>query len=284
MQIIAWFFIAWLGACIGSFLNVVILRLHAGDSAARGRSYCPECHYTLEWYDLIPVVSFLMLGGQCRRCRKQISWQYPAVEVATAVLFIAAAVVLCSGLQYDPSQSLGAIGWYVLAQLVVWWVLLGFLVVLFVYDLRWMLVPDAVSIPAIILVIASQLLLQHACPAGMLTTACAGMAWTDMVLAATIGGGFFGLQYIVSRGRWVGSGDIALGILAGCIVGWPAIIGVLFLAYMLGAVVSVPLLLGGKKQMESQVPFGIFLVPAIIVVMFYQPQVVSLIERYLFIQ
>src|SRR3989338_6713472 len=76
-----------LGLCIGSFLNVVILRLEKSESIG-GRSYCPHCKHPLTWFDLIPVFSFLFLGGKCRYCKAKISWQYPMVEIGTAVIFL----------------------------------------------------------------------------------------------------------------------------------------------------------------------------------------------------
>ena len=88
MNLIFSFFIFIFGLCIGSFLNVVVLRLEKGEGFVSGRSYCPHCKHNLAWFDLIPVASFLFLGGSCRYCSAKISWQYPLVEIATAAVFL----------------------------------------------------------------------------------------------------------------------------------------------------------------------------------------------------
>ena len=124
-----YFFIlaAVIGLVIGSFLNCLIWRLYKDESLS-GRSYCPHCRQTIAWYDNIPLLSFILLGGRCRRCQKTISWQYPLVELATAVLFVLT-------WQLDMTTQNFSL------QLLRDWLLIVTLIIIFVYDFRWQLVP-----------------------------------------------------------------------------------------------------------------------------------------------
>src|SRR3989338_3131722 len=137
--ILFWFLI---GACLGSFLNVVIHRLHAGESFIRGRSHCPHCRRTLPWADLIPLISFALLRGRCRFCREKIAAQYPAVELAAGLLL-----------------ALGAWRFGLAPDFLLYAAVISFFLVLFVFDVRWYLIPDRVSLPAIVIVLALNLLL-----------------------------------------------------------------------------------------------------------------------------
>ena len=106
MEILIYFFIFLFGLAVGSFLNCVIYRLERGESFFSGRSYCPHCQHVLNWQDLIPVFSFLILKGKCRYCSQKFSWQYPLVELATALLFIS----LLNLTQVRPVYNLTQVG------------------------------------------------------------------------------------------------------------------------------------------------------------------------------
>ena len=125
-----YFFIFLFGLTIGSFLNCVIYRLEKSESFLKGRSYCPNCKHILGWQDLIPVFSFLILKGKCRYCQQKISWQYPLVELFTGLIFLFVFYILHST-------------FYILISC--------FLIVIFVYDLKYSLIPDKIIYPAIIL-------------------------------------------------------------------------------------------------------------------------------------
>ncbi len=125
-------FVFILGLCAGSFLNCVIYRLEKGKKMT-ARSYCPKCKKQLKWRDLVPVLSFLILKGKCRSCKKPISWQYPAVELATGLIFL---------LIFNPELILNTL--YLL-------LISCFLVIIFVYDLKHYLIPDKVLFPAIVI-------------------------------------------------------------------------------------------------------------------------------------
>lgn len=244
------------GLIIGSFLNVVILRLEAKKSFLFGRSACPSCKKTIGWYDNIPLVSFLALGGRCRQCKKSISWQYPLVEFFTAAIFV--------WLNWHFGLSLK---FFVLA------VSSCFLLIIFVYDLKYYLILDRVAVPAIIFAFLANLYL--------------GLGFWNLILGAIIGGGFFALQFFAScivlsfnkqfsvsfkwedKGKWVGDGDIRLGILMGLILGWKFLLVALFLAYTIGAIFGLVLIAWNKKKMSSAVPFGPFLVAATFIAIVY---------------
>lgn len=216
------------GTAIGSFCNVVIYRLHSGDSPLRGRSYCPSCKHTLGAHDLVPLVSYLLLSGKCRYCRKKISSQYPLVELAMGV--IALGMVLHFGVSWAAlaGTALGA-----------------FLLVIFVYDLKFELILDRVSIPAMVVAVASSVAMHR--------------TFTSVALGGILGAGFFLLQYLLSRGAWIGGGDIRLGAVLGLALGWPLVIVSLVIAYGTGAIVALVLIATRKRTMASMVPFGTFL-------------------------
>ncbi len=235
--------LALLGLAVGSFINAAEYRLSHGlpigfRAGRAARSHCTSCQVELGALDLVPVVSFIVLRRKCRQCREPIAWQYPLVEVATALLFVLAAVTAES-----PELAL----FYAACM--------GVLVFLFIYDLKHMLVLDVVTLPAIGLVLAAQFFL--------------GAQMTGIVIGALIGGSFFAVQYLVSRGRWVGGGDIRLGLLAGAMLGWQQVLVALLLAYVGGSVIALGLLAAKRVTMKSQVPFGAFLVPAVMVALIF---------------
>lgn len=221
--------VAILGLVVGSFLNAVIYRLHVKVSFMRGRSYCPNCKHDLNAKDLVPLFSFLFLRGKCRYCNKKISWQYPLVEFFTMASFLI--LYLQFGLNID---------------FFVYLIFTGFLMVIFVYDLKYYLILDKVSVPAIIV-------------AFLLSFFVLEIDIVSLLISALIGGGFFLLQFVISKGKWIGGGDIRLGVIMGLMLGYPVILVALFIAYILGSVIGVVLIAGKKKKWKSQVPFGTFL-------------------------
>lgn len=249
-------FIFIFGTVIGSFLNAFIWRLSVEESVLKGRSHCVHCSHDLSAGDLIPIVSFLLLKGKCRYCKKSISWQYPLVEIATGVLFVCAYTVFIqavpTGLLFALASGEHARELLILARDLFF---ISALMVLFVYDVRWYLLPDVVTIPAIVIALALNLML--------------GMDFLNLLLAAVVGGGFFLAQYVVSRGTWIGGGDIRLGALMGVMLGWPAVLYALFIAYIGGAIISIFLLALKKKGMKSEIPFGPFLCAATMYMLLY---------------
>jgi prepilin signal peptidase PulO-like enzyme (type II secretory pathway) len=239
----AWGLLAGLfGLVIGSFLNVVINRLRAGQSL-NGRSCCPKCKHILGVLDLVPVCSFMYLGGKCRYCGAKISWQYPAVELVTALSFFL--VVINSSMD-------------TLAAMLFKLVFVSILIVVAVYDLKHYLILDKVVLPAAVL--------------GLVYAIYQG-EFVSGVIGVAIVSGFFLFQYLVSQGRWIGLGDVKLGLFLGWILGWAGSIVMLMLGYWVGAMVAIYLIASGKKQMASRVPFGLFLAGSAIITLIYGQEI-----------
>ncbi len=249
---------ALFGLIIGSFLNCVAWRLHE-NSTILGRSYCRACHALIRWFDNVPLLSFLALRGRCRNCRSSISWQYPAVEAVTALLFALAAWHISLG--FGPMENWE---WPAYVYLLRNLIFISALILTFLTDIRHYEIYDIAVLPAVVLVVALNLIL--------------GESWLGMLISGTIGGGFFLLQYIISRGRWIGSGDSRLGLLLGLGLGWPLVLPAIFIAYLIGAVTGVGLLTAGKKEWGSKLPLGTFLAVAGIITLFYGQ---SLLDWYL---
>ena len=215
---------------------------------------CPHCRTVLSPRDLVPLVSFCVLRGRCRSCHRRISWQYPLVELGTALLFGMALIVSAS--RGGAPESLDAWG-FLLRD----WFAIAVLLVVFLHDLRFGLVFDRVVLPAIAVV--------------LLANALMGVPWESYVLGVIVGAGFFLLQYLISRGKWVGAGDIRLGAFMGALLGFPHVLIALLLAYVSGALTGLVLVKAGKKRLGSQIPFGAFLAPATVITLFWGPQILA---------
>ncbi|MDP8975673.1 MAG: prepilin peptidase [Actinomycetota bacterium] len=241
-----------LGLAVGSFLNVVIHRVPEKQSVVHPRSRCPRCGTTLKPWDNVPVVSWLLLHGRCRNCRGSISIRYPLVEVATAALFVAAALRLGA----DPVLP---------AFLVVFAALLAISAV----DLERFIVPNRILYPALFM--AAPLLVAAAAVEG---------DWSSLRDAA-IGGALawvllFAIHMASPKG--MGFGDVRLAGLIGMILGWLSIGHVLlglFLAFLSAAVVGVGLMATGVRGRKDRVPFGPFLALGTITAVFIGGPILS---------
>lgn len=247
------------GLCIGSFLNSLIYRLETKKKICFARSICVYCKKILSWKELIPIISFLIQEGRCRKCKKKIFWQYPAVELVTGLLFVATFLKFWNlKLACLPAQA-GSLEFGVWSLL--YWFAISVLTVIFVYDLKHTEIPDKVMIPGIVVVFILQLILKVP-------------VW-DLLLAGAIGGGFFLIQYLASKGKWIGAGDVRLGIFMGFVLSWPNILVGLFIAYMIGAVIGIILVFSDKKKLQSQIAFGPFLAVGTIIAIFFGDFAVS---------
>ncbi|MFH1129219.1 MAG: prepilin peptidase [Patescibacteria group bacterium] len=245
------------GTIMGSFLNVVILRLKKNKSILKNRSHCPLCKKNLYWYELIPIISFLIQLGKCRKCHKKISWQYPLVEFFTGVLFLLAIIY------QSPFYGIGSIVFFTFLLIAI-----CFLIILFVYDLKYYLVPNIIIFPIIILTFIFDIYL-------WLSTGLFSV-FSSSVFAAIIAGGFFLVLVLISKERWMGTGDVFIGILMGLILGFPQVLVALFLAFWIGAIFSIILMVAKKKNLKSKIPFGPFLVLATIIFLFWGKLLLSL--------
>ncbi|NQV90018.1 prepilin peptidase [Candidatus Uhrbacteria bacterium] len=248
-------FIFIVGVCIGSFLNVAIFRTHEDESIVRGRSKCQTCEVSIGAQDLVPILSYLRLKGRCRSCKSVVSWQYPVVELATGMLFL----LMYLTIDWNIPYNLGLQDMMLL--LFRNWVFVSYLVLIFVYDLRHMLILDRFTIPAMIFAVLANLWL------GVIP------GWSVLVGGLVIGG-FFWLQFTISKGVWVGGGDIRMGALMGFMLGIEQGFVALFLAYVLGALIGVGLLVSKVVTRKTQVPFGTFLaVATVLTLIIGQPMI-----------
>ncbi len=239
------------GLCIGSFLNVIIWRLPRQESLG-GRSLCPHCRHSLVWYDLIPLISFLLQRGRCRYCKKSISFRYPLIETIVGFLFAAATMFFLPHTFVD---------WLVLAKAAV---VIFVCVAVFVIDFEHYLILDKVVFIAGGIV--GVLLIVQAIASGSPTPVISG------ILSAAAPFILFWLIWFVSKGKWMGYGDVKFVALMGLMLGWPHILIALFSAFILGAVFGTFLIVIGRKQLSSKLPFGTFLTLATILSLFFGSQ------------
>lgn len=243
---------AVLGLLVGSFVNAFVLRAKNGLPLMT-RSACVRCVAPIAWYDAIPIVSYLALRGRCRRCTAAIEWQYPAVEAAMAVLFalFAARVVFDIGVPIFIADSERVLLFVRDA------VVSAFLVIIFLYDFRFSVIPDRFSVPAIVVALIMNIVL-------------GASAWA-MLVGGLMLGAFFSLQFLISQGRWVGGGDIRMGLLIGFLLGLPLGMLAIFLSYVGGAIAGIMLLITQRRTLNSHVPFGTFLAGGTVIAMIFGP-------------
>jgi prepilin signal peptidase PulO-like enzyme (type II secretory pathway) len=214
---------------------------------------CPDCRHILAWYDLVPLFSWLWLGGKCRYCKKPISTQYPIVEALMAILFI------WSYLVWNFSASLS----YLLFG--TWLLLVVALVILAVYDLKWMILPDKVMLAILVLAVIKIIL-----------ASIQSGSWHTLLgylVAALLGGGFFYALYALGKGKWMGGGDVKLVFCMGLILGLKGLGVALVLGFTSAAVISVLLIVLHKASRKSLIPFGPFLIAATFFAQLYGEQI-----------
>jgi prepilin signal peptidase PulO-like enzyme (type II secretory pathway) len=232
------------GAVFGSFGNVLCTRLPVGETLF-GRSYCEGCKRSLHPLELVPVASFLLLRGRCRTCKISIPLLFTLVELCSGLLFLLALAWAAPNIV--AATFLGIALWLML--------------VITLIDMTTQMIPDVLT--------------------GVLIVAVLLLHWSQgvplLLSGALLGVVFFGGQWLVSRGTWVGSGDIFLVIALGLLVGdWRHMLLLLMVAYIVGALVVSVLLLSGRAQVKQQVAFGPFLILGAIAVLLFGTQLLNL--------
>jgi prepilin signal peptidase PulO-like enzyme (type II secretory pathway) len=246
------------GTFWGSFLNAVIYRLKVKKSFLGGRSFCPLCNHQLGFFDLIPILSFILLGGKCRYCKGKISFQYPLVETGTGVVFSLIFWRLERAFQLPLKVFVLEFLYFALIS--------SFLIIVFSYDWRYYLIPDKAVFPAITIVFLYRLFIFSP----DLSLRWGGLSGLKTPLLSALGAsGFFFLIWLVSRGKWMGFGDVKLAFLMGLFLGFPLILPALFSAFFIGAIIGLALIALGKKKMKSEIPFAPFLVAGTFLALFF---------------
>lgn len=267
MNLLTSTFLFILGTSIGSFLSVVVYRLHSNKKGIfLSRSICPHCNKQLKWNHLIPVFSWLFLKGKCAYCDKKISPKYLTFELITGFIFV------ITFLNFNFIQTIPAstdisilsygIDWLIMEQLVFYLVMFTFLLGIFFYDFLYQEIPDSLSLTAVAIAIAGTLVLG-----------------TPTVFEMLIGGSalflFFAAQFYLSGGKWIGGGDIRLGLLIGVLLGIKLGLLALMISYILGATISLILIATKKATKKSKIAFGPFLVSSTIIVVFYGNEILT---------
>ncbi len=250
-----------LGAIVGSFLNVVIVRLGTGCSIVRGRSKCFSCGHKLVWYDVVPFFSYIFLGRKCRYCGSKISARYFVVELVTAVLFSATAF---SGM---PSTFLGLI--FLLLSLSI----ISIFVAIAFYDFRHKIIPDVLSYAAALCALFFS----------VLTIISAGATWWRLLSGLIVASPFF-FFWLVSKGKWMGLGDAKLSLSIGWWLGISLSLGALISAVFSGAIFGVGILFaekiraGNVKWGKHEIPFGPFLIFGALISYFFGVSIFTFIR------
>lgn len=243
-----------LGLCLGSFVNALVWRVHEEKNVSTERSMCPKCTHQLAPADLIPVLSWLMLRARCRYCQQPISKQYPLVELLTALVFVLS-------YHFWPGGVIGS-GEYILFGS--WLFSSVGLIALAIYDWRWMILPSRILYPTAAIAVAGRL---------AYIVSFSPNPWHELLdwwLAVVVAAGLFLLLFIISKGKWIGYGDVRLGLITGTLLASPAkAFLMIFVASLLGTIYALPTLLAGKQKLTQKVPFGPFLICSTAIVLLF---------------
>ncbi len=244
------------GAVVGSFLNVVILRLpNRGSSVVYPASHCPSCKTDILWYDNIPIISYLLLGGKCRACKSKISIQYPIVELSMGLLTLA----LLEKFGLTP-------------ELLVYFIFSAALMVIIFIDIHHQIIPDSISLPGILIGFGCSFFINP-------------ISWQDSGLGIIIGGGILYSvalgYYVITKRDGMGGGDIKLLAMIGAFLGWQCLLFVIFTSSFIGSFCGIITILAQGKDSKTKIPFGPFLSLAALIYLFFQQEILRLWYAYL---
>jgi len=260
-----------IGACIGSFLNVVIYRLPREMSIANPPSHCPACGQPLAWHDNVPIVSFLLLGGRCRHCGVMISGRYALVEALTGILFLATVHGLIAAETFTALQAAVVL------------IVASALVASSFIDIERRIIPDEITLPGIVLGCLTGLMLPRVHDAAdpvlkLIYDPLPLPVWglVASLFGALAGGGFIYLSgvlgRIIFRKEAMGMGDVKLMAMVGAFLGWKVALAAIFLGCLYGAVLGVALIVL-RSSKDTRIPFGPYLAMGVISAVFFNAQI-----------
>ena len=270
MSLFIFIFIFLLGTIIGSFLNVVIFRFNTGRTIVTGRSICMNCNRDLRWYELIPVFSFLIQSGKCRRCASKISHQYPLVELVTGLMFALISFKFLPILY----ASYGLYMFLVVFNVFIF----SLLIVISVYDLRHKIIPDKL---VYLFVIVSFLSI-------FINSSLLGPILVLPTLSAFISGPLFALPFVLlwffSKGRLMGLGDGKLILGIGWMLGLSSGLFAIIVSFWIGTIVSLLLMFLSKNKMnmKTEIPFAPFLIISTLITFLFNFNILSLTKLFSF--
>jgi len=244
------FFVFVYALLLGSFFNVVGLRIPKGESIVKPRSHCPGCKRTLTAWELIPIVSYLIQRGKCRGCGVKISPVYPAVELTTAILFTISPLL---------------VGWS--KELVICWSLISLLVIIVVSDIHYMIIPDKVLLSFALIFVIERIFMPLS-------------PWWDSLLGAFTGFMLLLLIAIVSKGG-MGGGDIKLFALLGLVLGTKTVLLAFFFSTVYGTLFGLVGMVIGKIRRGEPIPFGPYIALGTITVYFFGQAIVNFYKRFI---
>ncbi len=272
-----WLFV--IGLALGSFINVVALRYDPdkfilSNKVIGGRSMCPRCRNKLNWFELVPLLSFLFLLGRCRHCKEKISWRYPLIELISGLIFVLVPIFLSSLFKINP-LSFNFVTSYMLY--VAWVLVFETLLLISLIDIRLKIIPDEANLFLVLLGILIIFLSTH--NFGLIEGSYLGSyaalfglrenIWLNHLVAAGFGAFFFFILFLITLGRGMGLGDLKFAGALGVVFGWPDIILITALSFILGSFFSLPGLIFKKRGLKSFLPFGPFIALAALVVFFF---------------
>lgn len=232
MTIVFYIIIFLYGIVIGSFLNVCIYRIPKKEDIVKVRSHCMNCGYKLEWYDLVPLFSYLFLKGRCRKCKTKLSVQYPLIEAVNGIMYVV--IVLINGANVES---------------LLYCLLASALLTLSVIDFRTYEIPIGINIFILAL--------------GLIRVATDYSDWLNYLIGLFCVSTFLAVIYYASKGRGIGGGDVKLMAVCGLVLGWKLIILAFFIGCILGAVIHVARMkISGESHVLAMGPYlaaGIFI-------------------------
>jgi len=253
-------FLGLIGLAFGSFVGALVWRLHEKKNFVTDRSECEHCHHKLGALDLIPLASWLALRGKCRYCGKRIGSMAPMLELSMAILFVVSYYVWPLPLET----------WQAWASFSLWLVYLIGLVALLVYDLKWMLLPNVIVFPLIVVAVVESAV-RYSLQPGVTP-----LDWANTtIFGIAVLAGLYWVLYTFSKGKWVGYGDVKLGLFMGIALGFQRSLLALFLANIIGFLVVLPGVLVGKLKRTSRIPFGPFLIAAFIIAFLFGDKLIN---------
>jgi len=250
------------GLCAGSFAYAMTLRMYDGRDWVNGRSECDMCRKPLRWRDLVPLFSWLSTKGSCRYCRKRLGMSYPLAELSVALLFVSSFIFWPYGFTKTGIVVFG-----------LWLVMLTLMASLVIFDFKWYLLPDKIVYTLIGLASASKLVQV--------------LYFQNLSLLAGIvggifvGSGIFYFLYVISRGKYIGGGDVKYGLFFGILLASPfKSLLVISIGSLIGTLFVIPSIIRDKKKMTSQVPFGPSLILATVIIYLFGDKIVDFLTTF----